>query len=70
MIKKKIVTIVGAGVIGAGWAARMLANGIIVKVYDPSKKARKQLLLNTKKALMSLKRIGLNKNAKISNLKI
>jgi len=68
--KKRIVTLVGAGVIGAGWAARMLANGIIVKVYDPSKKARKQLLLNTKKALKSLKRIGLNKNAKINNLKI
>ena len=70
MIKKKIVTIVGAGVIGAGWAARMLACGLIVKAYDPSAKARKQLLSNTKIALKSLQRLGLNKNAKLSNLKI
>ena len=70
MIKKKIVTIVGAGVIGAGWAARMLASGLIVNAYDPSVKARKQLLLNTKTALKSLQRLGLNKNTKLSNLKI
>jgi len=70
LIKKKIVTIVGAGVIGAGWAARMLACGLIVKAYDPSAKARKQLLSNTKIALKSLQRLGLNKNAKLSNLKI
>lgn len=70
MIKKKIVTIVGAGIIGAGWAARMLACGLIVKAYDPSAKARKQLLSNTKIALKSLQRLGLNKNAKLSNLKI
>ena len=70
MIKKKIVTIVGAGVIGAGWAARMLACGLIVNAYDPSVKARKQLLLNTKTALKSLQRLGLNKNTKLSNLKI
>ena len=70
MIEKKIVTIVGAGVIGAGWAARMLACGLIVKACDPSAKARKQLLSNTKIALKSLQRLGLNKNAKLSNLKI
>ena len=70
MIKKKIVTIVGAGVIGAGWAARMLACGLIVNAYDPSVKARKQLLSNTKTSLKSLQRLGLNKNAKLSNLKI
>jgi len=70
LIKKKIVTIVGAGIIGAGWAARMLACGLIVKAYDPSAKARKQLLSNTKIALKSLQRLGLNKNAKLSNLKI
>ena len=70
MIKKTIVTIVGAGVIGAGWAARMLACGLIVNVYDPSVKARKQLLSNTKTALKILQRLGLNKNAKLSNLKI
>ena len=70
MSKQKIVTIVGAGVIGAGWAARMLACGLTVNAYDPSEKARKQLLINTKKALKSLQKIGLNKNSKLSNLKI
>jgi carnitine 3-dehydrogenase len=33
-------TIVGAGVIGAGWAARLIENGIHVRIYDPSPAAR------------------------------
>ena len=28
--------VVGGGVIGAGWAARMLANGLDVTVHDPA----------------------------------
>ena len=70
MKKQKIVSIVGAGVIGAGWAARMLASGLIVKAYDPSENARKQLLLNTRTAFKSLRKLGVNKRAKLSNLKI
>ena len=35
-MKKKIVSIIGTGVIGAGWAARFLAKGYIVKAYDPN----------------------------------
>ena len=31
--------IIGAGVIGSGWIARFLLNGIDVAVYDPSKEA-------------------------------
>ena len=34
VIKK--VAIVGGGVIGGGWAARLMLNGIDVKVFDPS----------------------------------
>ncbi len=30
------VALIGAGVIGAGWAARFAVNGIDVNVYDPS----------------------------------
>ena len=43
MPKKKIVSIVGTGVIGAGWAARFLANGYTVKAYDPNKQSLDQL---------------------------
>jgi carnitine 3-dehydrogenase len=68
--KKKIVSIVGTGVIGAGWAARFLANGYIVKAYDPKKQSLNQLKINVKIAFKSLKKIGLNKKASLSNLKI
>lgn len=33
--------VVGAGVIGAGWAARLAYNGVNVAVYDPAKGAEK-----------------------------
>ena len=69
MPKQKIVSIVGTGVIGAGWAARFLANGYIVKAYDPNKKSLAQLKMNIKTTFKSLKRVGLNKNASLSNLK-
>jgi len=68
--KKKIVSIVGTGVIGAGWAARFLANGYIVKAYDPNKQSLNQLKINVKIAFKSLKKVGLNKKASLSNLKI
>ena len=69
MPKKKIVSIVGTGVIGAGWAARFLANGYIVKAYDPNKQSLDQLKINVKTAFKSLRKVGLNKNASLSNLK-
>ena len=34
---------VGGGVIGAGWAARLLLNGIDVAVYDPDPQAQRKL---------------------------
>ena len=34
---------VGSGVIGAGWAARLLWNGIDVHVFDPNEEAQRQL---------------------------
>ena len=70
MPKKKIVSIVGTGVIGAGWAARFLANGYTVKAYDPNKQSLNQLKINVKTAFKSLKKVGLNKKASLSNLKI
>ena len=42
---KKInnVALIGGGVIGSGWAARLLINGIDVSVYDPSTQVEKRL---------------------------
>ena len=37
----KRLGVIGAGVIGSGWIARFLLNGIDVAVYDPSKDAPK-----------------------------
>ena len=45
-MKKKIVSIIGTGVIGAGWAARFLARGYIVKAYDPNIDSLENLYAN------------------------
>src|SRR5258708_8571935 len=39
----KRVGLVGGGVIGAGWAARMLLNGIDVAIYDPDPEIGRKL---------------------------
>ena len=70
MHKNKIVSIIGTGVIGAGWAARFIANGYYVQAYDPNPKSLKKLKVDVKKALTSLKKIGLNNNASIKNLSL
>ena len=64
-MKKKTISIIGTGVIGAGWAARFLASGHNVKAYDPSARALEKLKKDVKNALSSLKKIGLNKNASL-----
>jgi carnitine 3-dehydrogenase len=68
MAKKKIVSIIGTGVIGAGWAARFIASGYHVQAFDPSLRSLKKLKTDVKKALISLRKIGLHKNASIKNL--
>ena len=69
-MKKKIVSIIGTGVIGAGWAARFLAKGYIVKAYDPKIDSLEKLKKNIRFAFKSLKKIGLNKNASLKKLKV
>ena len=69
-MKKKIVSIIGTGVIGAGWAARFLAKGYIVKAYDPNIDSLDKLKNNIRFAFKSLKKIGLNKNASLKKLKV
>ena len=68
MAKKKIVSIIGTGVIGAGWAARFIASGYHVQAFDPSLRSLKKLKTDVKKALISLSKIDLHKNASIKNL--
>ena len=41
LIKK--VALIGGGVIGGGWAARFLLNGLEVNVFDPSDSAERSL---------------------------
>lgn len=60
--------IIGTGVIGAGWAARYLANGYRVKAWDPGENAREKLKLSIKNAWPSLEKLGLKDGARIDNL--
>ena len=39
----KSAGVIGAGVIGSGWIARLILNGIDVCVFDPSKDAPKSV---------------------------
>ena len=55
MIKR--AAIIGAGVIGAGWAARLLYNGAAVSVFDPAPDAEqnlKEVLANADAAMENL----------------
>ena len=66
MIKK--VAIIGGGVIGGGWAARFLLNGLDVYIYDPDPNAEKTLLEvinNARFALPMLYESKLPKEGKI-----
>ncbi|MEV8375935.1 3-hydroxyacyl-CoA dehydrogenase NAD-binding domain-containing protein [Kribbella sp. NPDC056861] len=49
---------IGTGVIGAGWTALLLAQGIEVRVVDPAPDARSLLLQYLDRAAPSLERLG------------
>jgi carnitine 3-dehydrogenase len=55
----KRVAIVGAGVIGSGWAARCLAHGLDVVAWDPAKGAEEKLRASVANAWPALARVGL-----------
>jgi len=57
------VGIVGAGVIGGGWALHYLRAGLDVDVYDPAPEARGDLLRMTEAAWPLLERMGLRDGA-------
>ena len=58
-MSKKIqqATVIGGGVIGAGWLARLIENGIDVKVYDPDPESERKInavLENSREAYSKL----------------
>ncbi|NWO04635.1 MAG: L-carnitine dehydrogenase [Alteromonadaceae bacterium] len=62
------VAIIGTGVIGAGWAARYLANGYHVKAWDPGANAAEKLENSIRNAWPSLEKVGLREGASLDNL--
>lgn len=54
----RTVAVIGAGVIGNGWAAYLLAQGRQVRVTDPADGARQRLYRDVELALPALERLG------------
>ena len=64
----KKVALIGGGVIGGGWAARFLLNGIDVNVFDPSDRAERglnEMLSNARRAYSKLTMAPLLKPGKL-----
>ena len=56
-LKQGPVAVIGGGVIGGGWAARLLLNGIDVRIHDPHPEAGRrvrEMLANAERAWESL----------------
>lgn len=64
----RTVCVVGAGVIGAGWAARYLAHGLEVVATDPAPDAEERLRAKVALAWPALEQIGLDPAASQSRL--
>ncbi len=62
------IAIIGTGVIGTGWTARLLANGYNVKAWDPSDNFDSRLIANIKRLWPTLEKYGTTSNASLSNL--
>jgi carnitine 3-dehydrogenase len=62
--------IAGAGVIGAGWAARALANGLDVLAWDPDPAAGEWLRETVDNAWPVMEKIGLHSDASLDRLRI
>lgn len=57
------LALIGTGVIGSGWAARALANGLDVSAWDPARGAETRLRAAVANAWPALERVGLRKGA-------
>jgi carnitine 3-dehydrogenase len=60
--------ILGAGVIGAGWAVRALARGYEVLAFDPAPGARERLTAGVERAWPSIRKLGLYPGADPSRI--
>ncbi len=67
-IAVQYVTVIGTGVIGSGWAAHFLRNGMTVTAWDPAPDAEEKLRTRLNKAWPTLERIGLHPKASSENL--
>jgi carnitine 3-dehydrogenase len=65
----KTFAAIGAGVIGSGWVARALANGLDVFAWDPAPGAEEQLHNNVANAWPALERVGLVPGASQARLR-
>lgn len=68
MSKISTLGLAGAGVIGAGWAARALYHDLKVVVYDPSPDSQKKLIQAVKTAWPSLTELNGDKTFPADNL--
>ena len=64
----RTIAIIGAGVIGAGWAARCLAHGLDVRAGDPAPGAEAKLRLAVANAWPALEQAGLKPGAATARL--
>ena len=64
------IAIIGTGVIGTGWCARLIANGHKVKAWDPAKNFGERLQSEMKRLWPILKKSGMTEDASILNLSI
>jgi len=65
-----VVTVIGAGVIGTGWAARFLANGYRVRVWDQDPALGDRLPDDIVRLWPRLERFGVRAGASVSNLAV
>jgi len=63
------IAIIGTGVIGSGWAAHFLRNGMDVIAYDPAPDAETRLRQKIEAVWPTLARLGLHPNASPDRLK-
>lgn len=65
----KTVALIGAGVIGSGWAARLLANGLQVRVWDPATNAESSMHSRLHAAWAVLEDRGVSLQQALDNLR-
>ena len=68
MTRIKSAAVIGAGVIGSGWIARLLLNGIDVDVFDPSDEAPQnvnKVIENAERAYKKLLTLDLPKKGSL-----